>query len=175
MDDRGGQDRRRVRCWHQHSRPPHCQRSVSFYWLLSRPLSLRHHRHCRLLPWRILPSPESVRIDVSSISLPTLTKLGLNYLSSVTPTANPSYSVITFLTRPQKATDKAKEQNRPLSVLPVFYNPTHLVPYVPPLWPTTLPGMPSASAYPWWLRLWPKRSTLQLLAVGKCWLSSRST
>ena len=25
----------------------------------------------------ILPSPESVRIDVSSISLPTLTKLGL--------------------------------------------------------------------------------------------------
>ena len=32
----------------------------------------------------ILPSPESVRIDVSSISLP----------GSVTPTANPSYSVM---------------------------------------------------------------------------------
>ncbi len=40
----------------------------------------------------ILPSPESVRIDVSS--LPTLTKLGLSCLSSVTPTANPSSSAM---------------------------------------------------------------------------------
>jgi hypothetical protein len=42
----------------------------------------------------ILPSPESVRIDVSAIPLPTLTKLGRSpsiFHSSVTPTANPSY------------------------------------------------------------------------------------
>ncbi len=42
--------------------------------------------------------------------------------------------------------------------------------------PTTLmhPSTPSASAYPWWLRLWQRRSMPRLLVVGKCWLSSRS-
>ncbi len=43
--------------------------------------------------------------------------------------------------------------------------------YPPPL-PTTLPSMPTAGAYPWWLRLWQRLITLPLLTVGKCWLSS---
>jgi hypothetical protein len=43
----------------------------------------------------LLPSPESVCIDVSSISLPTLTKLGL-LPSCVTPTANLSPSVMSY-------------------------------------------------------------------------------
>jgi hypothetical protein len=48
----------------------------------------------------------------------------------------------------QKATDRVPRPNRPLSVLPAFFNPTPLSPY-PPLLPTTLPSMPTASAYPW--------------------------
>jgi hypothetical protein len=43
----------------------------------------------------LLLSPESVRIDVSSISLPTLTKPGL-CLFFATPTANPSSSAMSL-------------------------------------------------------------------------------
>jgi hypothetical protein len=49
------------------------------------------------------------------------------------------YPPYTFLTHPQKATDKTKESNRPLLA---FYNPTHSLTY-PPLSPTTLPFTPS--------------------------------
>jgi hypothetical protein len=60
MDDRRRQDRRR---W-----PPfHCLH----------PLLHGHHRIVDYYLGAILPSPESVRIDVSSISFPTLTKVGL--------------------------------------------------------------------------------------------------
>ena len=54
----------------------------------------------------------------------------------------------TFFTPPQKATDRVPRPNRPLSVLPAFFNPTPLSPYHP-LSPTTPPSMPTASAYPW--------------------------
>jgi hypothetical protein len=55
----------------------------------------------------------------------------------------------TFLTHPQKVTDKVEETNSPLSVPPACYNPTSLIPHHP-LSPTTPLSMPSASAYPWW-------------------------
>ena len=55
----------------------------------------------------------------------------------------------TSSTPPQKATDRVPRPNRPLFVLPAFFNHTPLSPY-PPLSPTTLPSMPTASAYPWW-------------------------
>jgi hypothetical protein len=70
---------------------------------------------------------------------------------------------------PQKATDKVKELKRPLFVPPASYNPI-----LPLTYPTMSPTSSSTpSAYPWCLRLWKRRSMLPLLAVGKCWLSSR--
>jgi hypothetical protein len=141
----------------------------------------------------ILPSPESVRIDVSSISFPTLTKLGLlsflrhshgkpflfcdvlktvpgllqpgllsqlrlvslftqhGYSETSIPllfrhhTHSTAFSLVVddFLVR----YSHPSELDHFVSCL--SFNPTPLSPY-PPLSPTTLPSMPTASAYPWW-------------------------
>jgi hypothetical protein len=83
MDNRERQDRGRIRCRDQpYSRSfPHRQRSLSLHCL--HPLLHSHHSFMAAIDivdyylGALLPSPESVRIDVPSISLPTLTKLGL--------------------------------------------------------------------------------------------------
>ena len=80
----------------------------------------------------------------------------LNYVSShrnPQKTIHPSSMALwactdaSYLSRPNSG--RAPRPNRPLSVLPASFNLTRLSPY-PPLSPTTLPSMPTASAYPWW-------------------------
>ncbi len=74
MDDRRRQNTNRLRGRDQHSCPSYCQHPFPLYCL---PPLFHGQYIVDYYLGAILPSPESVRIDVSSIFLPTLTKLGL--------------------------------------------------------------------------------------------------
>ncbi len=89
------------------------------------------------LPWLSGPAPTPTSCPDPSRAASLAARLGLE-------TPHP-----TFLTHPQKVTDKAGKTNSPLFVPPAYYNLTLLIPHHP-LSLTTPLFMPSASAYPWW-------------------------